>query len=875
MTALRQLFLAGTVLAIGGAAVGGATAADLSDYPALSSTGWTINHGSAEFGVQSFIQKPGTSPSNNSAKFNQYGTLTNPVFLNFFDLGAQGYDYKYTFEALGQNVGTNNQAYEVDLNQPGQQYLTFGYVSVPDLRSNTALTPYYGSSNLFIPPGVVQRLYGGIFNGGTPATGAGVNSKVPVQLWYPGQTASTATAVPLGCFVPGQTGSLACKKGVSPVQTTVQENVHRINLGIQRDAGEIDYRWTPSPNWDFQAGYTKEHRYGTQEEGMLFSSGTSTPMAAVPMPVDDYTQNAFISGEYYGISPWGMKWNGMVKYNASIYTDQYSTFSAMNPFGGPGSPVSGVSNCPINPSSTKVANCYGEGQSGTAPSNASNMVTAQVGVDLPGFTRNRYMGTFSFNGMTQNESFIPMTINPGPYYVGTTSPKVYSLSPLSRSSLDGQIDTMLFNNVVTTQLLPNLQNKLNYRYYNYDNSTAPLTLANWIVNNSAIATSGASGASTGNVGNGSYAPHTTLFQSYTKQNAGEQLTWNPTSWATVGGSVGWEQYDYAQTATNQTNEFQTQVFATAHPADWLAVRFNELLSNRFYSNYNWQQFVGNVMLAGTTGTGYVENPYLRDFDIANRTRNAGNLYFDITTPVSGLTITPNVTWRYDYYPADPAMWTSGNGLGLNQDYHTGAGLEIDWAVNASTSLTGAYSFENIHQTMVGTSTSSTALNALTLYNSRMGEQVNTWMLGTTFQLIPDRLSFKVSATYELAQGAWLTGPEPGCMALNSTGTSCGAVSAGNPAYPDTNTSFGHFDAALTYKVDPTLLAQYGKAEIYLQLKYMYERNNVTNWQTSGMSPYMYSTLNASTVAFKDMIFMAGDNPNYQAQAVMASLMVKW
>jgi hypothetical protein len=39
----------------------------------------------------------------------------------------------------------------------------------------------------------------------------------------------------------------------------------------------------------------------------LFSNSTSTPMAAVPAPVDDYTQSAFLQGEYYGISPWGMK----------------------------------------------------------------------------------------------------------------------------------------------------------------------------------------------------------------------------------------------------------------------------------------------------------------------------------------------------------------------------------------------------------------------------------------------------------------------------------------------------------------------------------------------------------------------------------------
>ncbi len=250
MKAIRELFLTGTALTVSLVATGMASAADvapLSTLPALSAPetmGWTMDHGSVEVGAQAFIEKPGTAASNSAAKFNQYGTLTNPVFLNFFDLAAQGYDYKYTFEALGQNVGTNNQAYEVDLFQPGQQYLSLGYYSVPDLRSNTALTPYYGvgGTSLFVPPGVVQQLYSGIFNGGTPATGAGNNSTVNVLNQVPGGT----TKQPLGCFTPGQTGAIACKPGVTPVQTTVLDNVHRINLGIQRDAGEVDYRWTPT-----------------------------------------------------------------------------------------------------------------------------------------------------------------------------------------------------------------------------------------------------------------------------------------------------------------------------------------------------------------------------------------------------------------------------------------------------------------------------------------------------------------------------------------------------------------------------------------------------------------------------------------------------
>ena len=50
---------------------------------------------------------------------------------------------------------------------------------------------------------------------------------------------------------------------------------------------------------------------------------------------------------------------------------------------------------------------------------------------------------------------------------------------------------------------------------------------------------------------------------------------------------------------------------------------------------------------------------------------------------------------------------------------------------------------------------------------------------------------------------------------------------------------------------------------------------MTNWQNDATSVYMYSTLNPSTVSLKDMIFLAGDNPNYNTQLLMASLVVKW
>ena len=49
------------------------------------------------------------------------------------------------------------------------------------------------------------------------------------------------------------------------------------------------------------------------------------------------------------------------------------------------------------------------------------------------------------------------------------------------TSLDGSINTLLVNNVVTTQITPDLKTKLSYRYYDYNNQTPELNIADWII----------------------------------------------------------------------------------------------------------------------------------------------------------------------------------------------------------------------------------------------------------------------------------------------------------------------------------------------------------------------------------------------------------
>ena len=92
----------------------------------------------------------------------------------------------------------------------------------------------------------------------------------------------------------------------------------------------------------------------------------------------------------------------------------------------------------------------------TWPSNNANAFSGTLGADLP--WNSRYAGTLNYTMMRQNDAFIPMsTQDPG--------------FPLPASSLNGAINTLLSNNIITTKITPELTSKLSYRYYNFDNQT--------------------------------------------------------------------------------------------------------------------------------------------------------------------------------------------------------------------------------------------------------------------------------------------------------------------------------------------------------------------------------------------------------------------
>ena len=933
MRTLKHLLMAGSAIGLALVMAERASAADMPSLAQPSTEEWMLG-GSTEFGGQVFLTKPGApkvTPTwnndgtlnipaygNSAAGFNQYGNRTDTLFMKSLEFNFAKKDGSLNGELLGANIGENNQKLELEVESPGQWGLELGWDQTDHLRSNTAQTLYTnaGSTNLVMPNSVIQALqtaafpYGiavgtganvyqsgagvtqGNVNGG-PAGTIGANwanvlngvpnltatgtlpklngvGTVPTYTFNGGATAYLFNGIPYGCLVPPQAtatnGGHSICNGATPAATTILNNENVINLGIHRDRKEVAFTWDIGPNFNVKVDYSNEHRTGLQEQGIVFGSSPSAGVMQVPMPIDDTTQDASIAANYFGKTGWGGKWNATLKYDASIYTDSFASFTAENPWGGPNNTAGAGTNCFVS-TTTALANCNGYAQFGTAPDNQANTISLQGGVDLPGFKSNRYMGTLQYSRMTQDQGFIAESYNPTNTATAAANSNAANAtySPLSRNSLNGQINTFLSNNVLNTEFSSNLRNKLTFRYYNYQNNTPSFQIGQWILNDSLSSTS--------------YNQHAALFQAYTKQNLSDELIYRFGSTGSVGVFGGWEQYHYSESPANLTNEWTGKVFGQLTPVDSVTIRFDDSFSQRRYSNYNWLQYVGSFSwpLGNLT-----ENPYTANYDLANRDRNKGSLYVDLVTPF-GLTLTPTAGYRWDNYPADNNFLINANTvtnapgnvgqLGLTYDHSYNLGIEADWAINSSVSLSASYTFEHSEQNLLGENSSSADNIA---YNSLMTEDVHTLMAGAKFALIPDRLTFKVSGTYAFSTDSWNTTPAGQCLTLTSTAANCGYVSPGNPAYPPAFDRYSHLDASLQYKFDPLLFGN-TKMDAVFGIKYIYEQNAVTNWQDN-VAPYMFSTLNASTggsSGFKNLIFMAGDNPNYSAQAIMATLSLKW
>jgi MtrB/PioB family decaheme-associated outer membrane protein len=575
---------------------------------------------------------------------------------------------------------------------------------------------------------------------------------------------------------------------------------HLTDIGINRDTASFQYRWTPTDAWDIKADYSHLDRTGTQPYAAY---GNVVNNIQVARPIDDTTQNYGLNGEYVGTSPWGQRLVFKSGYKGSIYTDNYTDFTVQSP-----------------------GNLALFAAMPTPPDNQASAFNATLAADLP--WKSRYAGTLSYTMMTQNAAFVPFS-----------DQATYAHMPAS--SLDGDINTLLSNNVVTTKITPELSSKLSYRYYDFKNNTPELFFQNVITAGGDSATLPTSGST--------YA----ISMGYVKQNAGEELNWRPNKEWNLGAAYGFERYDWTRADVDVTNENSGKLYADWKPMSWLTVRSSGYYGDRRYDNYNYAEYVGNFQWMGS-GDEY-QNTY-RQLMIDNRQTWKANVAVDIVV-LKNVTVTPTFKYQDLIYGVDP---TSQQGLADSRSWS--GGVDVTYVVNVDTSVMVGYMYEYATQLLYGSTSTATVIPAgtpATVTNDTT--IVNTFTGLVRYAAIPNKLDTELRYTASL-----------GSDNLNLFPVAAPTASSPGGQFPENTTWFQRLDATATYTFDKETVAQLGFiGDLKAKLHYVWTRNTESNWANDPLAPYT-ATMGTSIAADP---WLAWYNPNYNVQMLSASLVASW
>jgi MtrB/PioB family decaheme-associated outer membrane protein len=368
----------------------------------------------------------------------------------------------------------------------------------------------------------------------------------------------------------------------------INANVQPTRLNVTREASRAGLRWTPGPSWDVRLDYSYEDRAGTMPLSAALNGFNAIEM---PAPISQTTQNFGASVQYVGKLTDTRRWTMALAYSGSLFNNNLTDITFDNPFR-------------LRPPNGNNASAN-QGRLSVAPSNEAHRYTLTGSVDLPFAAR--YVGTASYARMTQNDLFLPFTINPSilTNTVINGLPSGTALADdalLPSRSLRGEVDELLINNQLSMRFGKQWTATARLRHLDIDNNTPLLTFQSYVL---------ADGQRQDD-DRQNYRP------AYRRSNASFDLNWRPALGWNAGATAGWERYDRDSRDVDVTDEYSQKLFVDARPRNvpWLQARASVRHSTRTAENYDALANVG-VIGFPPVGAGFVQNPLMRKFDMAD------------------------------------------------------------------------------------------------------------------------------------------------------------------------------------------------------------------------------------------------------------------
>lgn len=584
---------------------------------------------------------------------------------------------------------------------------------------------------------------------------------------------------------------------------------HDVDLAIRVDRAPVLFRLTPTPDWEIRADYTRTRKDGERPIGAL--TGYSNE---VPEPIAQSAHDLRLTTELAR-----QKWQLQFSYNPSLFRNDVDVVVWDSPLRLTDSTGSGPA----------------QGRHDLAPDNTAHTASVLGAVNLP--PHSRISGAFSYGLRFQNDALIPHTIN-----TAHSNPAL----DLPAASLHGAVHTRLANIGFTTRPRRPISIAARYRLYEIDDRTPTLTFPGWVGTDFTLRT-------------GTRGTVTSTRFSYTKQNAGVDLSWRLRTPLALKLGYDWERWDRDARvrAVPVSDEHSTKISLDYTPFDsWLTLRTSYAHARRRTSTYNTfahlASTVTSVEFARLVPNGTSQSPLLRMYDQADRDRDRVDFLADVTLRDT-LTFTPTVSFRNDDYPSST--------FGLQHDRSWAAGIDSFWNPSERVALFASYTREQFrarqrsrYRPFLGDFTPRVDNDTYDWVGSNV-DTVDTLAFGSDASPIPGKLDVNVIWNYSRAIGRM--------HAFNPVtpagGTPAWDAAARASDLPDITDPFNQFDASLRYSFT---------RDWFARLRYVFERFNFSDFRTDNIQPYMG---NVDPVAAPRAVYLGAQIRPYTAHILAFSI----
>ncbi len=429
----------------------------------------------------------------------------------------------------------------------------------------------------------------------------------------------------------------------------------------------------------------------------------------------------------------GQKWQAKLAYYGSTFHNGDAALTWHNPYISLNSPA--------------------QGQLALPPSNQFHQIVLSSGYQFT--ERTRAMGEIAIGRMQQDEGFLPVTLNGS----------LPATQPLPRSSLDGQVDTVTAHLKVTSAPIDKL--RLNAAYtYNDRNNKTPQSAYDWVTTDTST--------------NGLLS--TNQPYSFTRSLLNLSADYRLPKQTKLGAGFDYDVYKRSLQDIDKTRENTLWGKVSANVGDTASLMFKYAHGERNVSAYQPNPAVNPP-----------ENPLLRKYNMADRTRDTLGFHSDIT-PLERVTVGVGADFSWDNY--------SKSMVGLLDDRDSNLSGDVSVILTDKTSLTVFLDHQQIKSNQAGSTTQSTAD-----WFARNRDRIDTAGIGVKYRA---NTKLDVGADYTLSQ---------------SRGEI--SVTGGTPGFPD----------LVTHRDSVKLYGNYRlKENISLRAAYWYERYYSEDWSLDGVTP---------------------------------------